>query len=76
MLYVVLVAFALVRGRRRARGDRGWLLALLAAPLAVVPARTVLGGARGPALIPVPGGTGHLQLAVGALATVGLVVGS
>jgi 1,4-dihydroxy-2-naphthoate octaprenyltransferase len=33
-------------------------------------------GARGPALIPVLGATGRLQLAFGLLATVGLVVGS
>jgi 1,4-dihydroxy-2-naphthoate octaprenyltransferase len=75
-LYVVLVvaAFVLVAV---AAAWRPWvLITLLAAPLAVAPARTVLGGARGPALIPVLGGTGRLQLAVGALATIGLLVGS
>jgi 1,4-dihydroxy-2-naphthoate polyprenyltransferase len=75
-LYVVLLvaAFVLVAV---AAAWRPWvLIALLAAPLAVVPARAVLSGARGPALIPVLGGTGRLQLAVGALATIGLVVGS
>ena len=58
VLYVVLLgaAFALVAV---AAAWRPWvLLALLAVPLAVVPARIVLGGARGPALIPVLGGTG------------------
>ena len=75
-LYVLLLgaAFVLVAV---ATGWRPWvLLALLAVPLAVVPARTVLNGARGPALIPVLGGTGRVQLAVGALATIGLIVGS
>jgi 1,4-dihydroxy-2-naphthoate octaprenyltransferase len=75
-LYVVLLgaAFALVAV---AAAWRPWvLLALLAVPLAVKPARIVLGGARGPGLIPVLGGTGRVQLAVGALATIGLIVGS
>ena len=36
----------------------------------------MLGGARGPALIPVLGGTGRLQLAYGALATAGLALGA
>ena len=44
--------------------------------LAVPPIRIVRGGARGPALIPVLGGTGRLQLAFGALATVGLLLSS
>jgi 1,4-dihydroxy-2-naphthoate octaprenyltransferase len=76
MLYVVLLsaAFALVV---TGAAWRPWvLIALLAVPLAVAPARIVLGGARGPALIPVLGGTGRVQLAVGLLATVGLIVGS
>ncbi len=75
-LYVVLLgaAFVLVAV---AAAWRPWVLvALLAVPLAIVPARIVLGGARGPALIPVLGGTGRVQLAVGALATIGLIVGS
>ena len=45
-------------------------------PLAVAPIRIVRGGARGPALIPVLGGTGRLQMAFGALATVGLLLSS
>ena len=36
--------------------------------------RAVRAGARGPALIPVLGATGRLQLAYGALATLGLVI--
>ncbi|MFI0354135.1 1,4-dihydroxy-2-naphthoate polyprenyltransferase [Actinomadura sp. 9N407] len=50
------------------------LLALLSAPLSVPPMQTVLKGATGPALIPVLGGTGRLQLAYGALLTLGLAL--
>ncbi|MFF5259408.1 1,4-dihydroxy-2-naphthoate polyprenyltransferase [Actinomadura viridis] len=50
------------------------LLALLAGPLSVPPTQTVLKGATGPALIPVLGGTGRLQLAYGALLAVGLAL--
>ncbi|MBX6766569.1 MAG: 1,4-dihydroxy-2-naphthoate polyprenyltransferase [Actinomadura rubrobrunea] len=54
---------------------RPWaLLALLAAPLSVPPAQAVMGGATGPALIPVLGQTGRLQLAFGALLGVGLAL--
>ncbi len=52
------------------------LTALLALPLAVGPIRRVAAGARGPALIPVLGETGRLQLAFGALLAVGLVLGA
>jgi 1,4-dihydroxy-2-naphthoate octaprenyltransferase len=77
LLYVILLSDAFL-GIVIAAAAWRWpvLLALLAIPLAVAPARTVLGGARGPALIPVLGGTGRLQLAVGALATIGLLLGS
>jgi 1,4-dihydroxy-2-naphthoate octaprenyltransferase len=58
-------------------GDRpAALLALVAAPLAVPPLRTVLGGARGPALIPVLVATGRLHLAAGALFALGLWLSS
>lgn len=50
------------------------LLALLAAPLSVPPTQQVLGGATGPALIPVLGETGRLQLAYGLLLAVGLAL--
>ena len=54
---------------------RVWvLLGVLAAPLVLGPVRAVRSGARGPALIPVLGATGRLQLAYGALATLGLVI--
>jgi 1,4-dihydroxy-2-naphthoate octaprenyltransferase len=52
---------------------RPWaLLGLLAAPLAVPPARTVLTAGRGPALIGALQGTGLLTLATGVLLGVGL----
>ena len=55
---------------------RPWsLLALLAAAVAIPPVKAVLGGARGPALIPVLGGTGKVQLAYGALLSAGLLLG-
>lgn len=51
----------------------GWpLLALLAGPLAVPVVRSVVAGARGPALVPVLAGTGRLQLAFGVLLGLGL----
>jgi 1,4-dihydroxy-2-naphthoate polyprenyltransferase len=54
---------------------RPWaLLGLLAAPLAVAPARTVLRGGRGPALIGALAGTGLLTLATGVLLALGLAL--
>ena len=54
---------------------RPWvLLGLLAAPLAVPPARTVLSGGRGPALIAALQGTGLLTLATGVLLGAGLAL--
>ena len=75
-LYVVLLvaAYALVVV---AAWTRPWtLLALASAPLAGPPVHAVRAGARGPALIRVLGFTGRLQLAFGALATIGLVLSS
>ena len=55
---------------------RPWvLLALVSAPLALPPARVVLGGAKGAALIPVLGATGRLQLAFALTASIGLAIG-
>ncbi|RBY93066.1 1,4-dihydroxy-2-naphthoate polyprenyltransferase [Blastococcus sp. TF02A-30] len=55
--------------------DRPWaLLTLLAAPLAVPPARTVLTGGRGPALIGALAGTGRLTLVTGVLLGAGLAL--
>jgi 1,4-dihydroxy-2-naphthoate octaprenyltransferase len=51
------------------------LLGLLAVPLAWAPCRIVLGGATGPALIPVLGATGRLQMAFGLTTTIGLALG-
>jgi len=54
---------------------RPWaLLGLLAAPLAVPPARVVLSGGRGPALIAALQGTGLLTLATGVLLGAGLAL--
>ena len=54
---------------------RPWaLLALMALPLAVPPARTVLRGGRGPALIGALQGTGLLTLATGVLLGAGLAL--
>ena len=75
-LYVGLLvaAFACVLGSAAWRPEV--LVALLAAPLAVPPARAVLAGATGPALIAVLGATGRLQLAFGAAASIGLALGA
>jgi 1,4-dihydroxy-2-naphthoate polyprenyltransferase len=54
---------------------RPWvLLALLASPLAAPPARTVLGGGRGTALIGALQGTGLLTLVTGVLLAAGLAL--
>ena len=50
------------------------LIALAALPLAVMPIRLVRAGASGPRLITALGQTGRLQLAFGALLTVGLAI--
>jgi 1,4-dihydroxy-2-naphthoate polyprenyltransferase len=67
-----VVAFAVIAAVGLARP---WaLLALLAAPLAVPPARVVLSGGRGPALIHALQGTGLLTLATGVLLGAGLAL--
>ncbi|GAA3155757.1 1,4-dihydroxy-2-naphthoate polyprenyltransferase [Blastococcus jejuensis] len=74
LLYVGLfvVVFAVVAG---IGVGRPWaLLGLLAVPLAVPPARTVLTGGRGPALIGALAGTGRLTLATGVLLAAGIAV--
>jgi 1,4-dihydroxy-2-naphthoate octaprenyltransferase len=56
-------------------GYRPWaLLALLAMPLAILPIRLALGDKEGRRLLPMLGTTARLQIAVGALLTVGLLV--
>jgi 1,4-dihydroxy-2-naphthoate octaprenyltransferase len=75
VLYVgcIVVAFA---GVVIVGADRtGALLGLVAAPLAVPPARRVAKGAAGRALIEVLGATGRLQLALGAMLTLGILLG-
>jgi 1,4-dihydroxy-2-naphthoate octaprenyltransferase len=49
-------------------------IALCAAPLAVEPVRKMLGGAQGPALLPVLGATARLQLVTGGLLIVGILL--
>jgi 1,4-dihydroxy-2-naphthoate octaprenyltransferase len=67
-----VVAFAVVVAVGIARP---WVLVtLLAAPLAAKPARTVLAGGRGPALIGALAGTGVLTLATGVLLGAGLAL--
>jgi 1,4-dihydroxy-2-naphthoate octaprenyltransferase len=67
-----VVAFAVVAAVGIARP---WvLITLLAAPLAVPPARTVLSGGRGPALIAALQGTGLLTLVTGILLGAGLAL--
>jgi 1,4-dihydroxy-2-naphthoate octaprenyltransferase len=74
-LYVALVAGALVLSDACAI-DRPWsALAVLAGAVAVVPVRRVHSGAVGRDLIPVLGATGRVQLAYGALLTLGLALG-
>ena len=52
----------------------GGLLGLAALTVAIKPLRTVRGGARGPALVPVLVGTGQLVLVYGVLLSVGIAV--
>jgi 1,4-dihydroxy-2-naphthoate polyprenyltransferase len=75
-LYVLLLAaaFALL-----VIGATAWrpaaLTGVAALPLAVGPGRSVRRGATGPALIPVLGATGRLQMAFGLATTIGLIIG-
>jgi 1,4-dihydroxy-2-naphthoate octaprenyltransferase len=75
VLYIVLVATAFVLSMVGAFWRPPVLLVLVAVPLAVAPVRSIRGGAVGPALIPVLGATGRLQLVWGVLAAVGLALG-
>jgi 1,4-dihydroxy-2-naphthoate polyprenyltransferase len=75
-LYVVLVAAAFVAMTAVAGlGGRPWVLvALVAVPLAIGPARTVMRGARGADLVAVLVDTGRVQLVAGLLFALGLAV--
>ena len=73
--YVALVALTFVFVAVCAF-DRPWsLLGLLGVAAAVKPVRQVLGGASGPALVPVLGATGRVQLVFGAGLAIGLALG-
>jgi 1,4-dihydroxy-2-naphthoate polyprenyltransferase len=74
-LYVGCVMFAFGSLLYVGADRLGGLLAVLALPFAVGPVRAVLRGANGRDLVPVLVATGRLQLAFGALMTVGLLVG-
>ena len=67
-----VVAFAVIAAVGVTRPPA--LLGLIAAPLAVAPARTVLSGARGPALISALAATGLLTLVTGVLLAGGLAL--
>jgi 1,4-dihydroxy-2-naphthoate polyprenyltransferase len=73
-LYVGTLGGALA-GLAMAAVVRPWsLLALVAAPLAVRPARAALGPGEGRALLPVLADTGRLQLVAGVLLAVGILL--
>jgi 1,4-dihydroxy-2-naphthoate octaprenyltransferase len=72
--YVLLIAGAFALTAVAAVWQPWAVTGLLAMPFAVRPARAVLGGAAGPALIPVLGATGALQLVWGVLISLGLVL--
>ena len=74
-LFVGLLAAAFVFAGVTAVWRPTALLVVLAIPVALIPVRTVLDGARGPALIRVLGGTGRAQLAYGILFALGLALG-
>ena len=71
-LYAALIAGAFLVAAVVSLSRPLALLVLLAIPLARSPVAAVRGGAVGPALIPVLGGTGRVQLAFGALFAAGV----
>ena len=73
-VFVLMIGGAFVAAIGIALTSPWSLLALLAAPLAVAPIRQVLGGARGPALIPVLGATGRLEFVYAVLLGIGLAL--
>ncbi|HEX2039442.1 MAG TPA: UbiA family prenyltransferase, partial [Acidimicrobiales bacterium] len=74
LLYVSCLVMAFVLVLPVALLEPGALLAFLAAPLAVAPVRTVVGGETGAALVPVLVATGRLQLAYGLLFALGITL--
>jgi 1,4-dihydroxy-2-naphthoate octaprenyltransferase len=75
-VYVVMVVGAFVAAAALAVGNPWTLLALLAAPLAVPPIRTVLTGGQGRELIGALGQTGRLEFVFAALIGIGLGLGA
>ena len=75
-LYVglLVVPFALVPFLAGASGRIAAALAIFAMPLALIPVRKTLAGARGPQLIPVLIGTARVQLVYGVLLAAGLLI--
>ena len=75
-LYTALVAVPSLAPVLLAVGGHPWaLLGLLALPLQLLPARTVLRGATGRDLVPVLRGTGQAELAFAVLVGLGLALG-
>ena len=74
LLYVACVVVPFLVAAAMAAARPLTLLAFAALPLALAPVRTVRHGATGPALISALGMTGRLQLAFGALLTIGLAI--
>jgi 1,4-dihydroxy-2-naphthoate octaprenyltransferase len=73
--YVGLLALAFVFVVMVAAAGRPWaLLGVVGVVVAVPPVKAVLGGATGRSLIPVLGGTGKVQLAVGLLTAAGIAL--
>ncbi len=75
MLYAALLVLPLVTAAAIGVRRPAALVALLAAPLALRPLRTVLAGAGGAALVAALRDTGRVQLAYGLLLALGLALG-
>ena len=76
-LYVLLlVAAFLCIIPVASQGEIGAIIAFAAVPFGRKPVEQVLGGATGPALIPVLGATGRIQMIFGAFLTLGLALSS
>lgn len=73
-LYMACIVIPFCVAAAIAAADPLALIALAAAPFALAPLRLVRRGASGPGLITALGQTGRLQLAFGALLTVGLAI--
>jgi 1,4-dihydroxy-2-naphthoate octaprenyltransferase len=74
LLYAGCVALPFAAAIAMAAAAPFCLLALVAVPLAIAPARQVLAGTSGRGLVTVLGETGRLQLAFGALLATGLAI--